>query len=35
MDRPLDERIAAYRDPAWRARAWDELAGHAASACCR
>jgi len=27
MDRPLEERMAAYRDPAWRARAWDELSG--------
>jgi N-acyl-D-aspartate/D-glutamate deacylase len=27
MDRPLDERTAAYRDPAWRARAWEELSG--------
>ena len=27
MDRPVDERVAAYRDPAWRARAWDELSG--------
>ena len=27
MDRPLEERIAAYRDPAWRARAWEELSG--------
>ncbi len=26
MDRPRDERIAAYRDPAWRARAAEELA---------
>jgi N-acyl-D-aspartate/D-glutamate deacylase len=25
MDRPIDERIAAYRDPAWRDRAWAEL----------
>ncbi|MGZ4681839.1 MAG: N-acyl-D-amino-acid deacylase family protein [Acidimicrobiales bacterium] len=25
MDRPIDERVAAYRDPAWRARARDEL----------
>jgi N-acyl-D-aspartate/D-glutamate deacylase len=25
MDRPLDERVAAYRDPAWRARAQDEV----------
>jgi N-acyl-D-amino-acid deacylase len=27
MDRPLVERIAAYRDPAWRTRAWDDLSG--------
>jgi N-acyl-D-aspartate/D-glutamate deacylase len=27
MDRPDDARIAAYRDPAWRARAWDEMQG--------
>jgi N-acyl-D-aspartate/D-glutamate deacylase len=26
MDRPRSERIAAYRDPAWRARATEELA---------
>jgi N-acyl-D-amino-acid deacylase len=26
MDRPRQERIAAYRDPAWRARAAEELA---------
>jgi N-acyl-D-amino-acid deacylase len=25
MDRPADERIAAYRDPEWRRRAQDEL----------
>jgi N-acyl-D-aspartate/D-glutamate deacylase len=30
MDRPLAERSAAYRDPAWRARAWDELEGRGA-----
>src|SRR6478752_3233587 len=30
MDRPLAERMAAYRDPAWRARAWDELEGRGA-----
>jgi N-acyl-D-amino-acid deacylase len=30
MDRPLTERSAAYRDPAWRARAWDELEGRGA-----
>lgn len=27
MDRPLDERIAAYRDPAWRASAWEDVSG--------
>jgi N-acyl-D-aspartate/D-glutamate deacylase len=27
MDRPIAERTAAYRDPAWRSRAWDELEG--------
>ena len=27
MDRPLDERVAAYRNSEWRARAWDELSG--------
>jgi N-acyl-D-aspartate/D-glutamate deacylase len=27
MDRPVEERMAAYRDPAWRARAWEELSG--------
>jgi N-acyl-D-aspartate/D-glutamate deacylase len=25
MDRPRDERAAAYRSPEWRARAWDDL----------
>jgi N-acyl-D-aspartate/D-glutamate deacylase len=25
MDKPVEERIAAYRDPAWRARAWEDL----------
>jgi N-acyl-D-aspartate/D-glutamate deacylase len=25
MDRPVEQRVAAYRDPAWRARAWEEL----------
>ena len=25
MDTSLEERSAAYRDPAWRARAWEEL----------
>jgi N-acyl-D-aspartate/D-glutamate deacylase len=27
MDRPDETRLAAYRDPAWRARAWDEMQG--------
>ncbi|HET9730480.1 MAG TPA: amidohydrolase family protein, partial [Acidimicrobiia bacterium] len=27
MDRPIETRIAAYRDPAWRARAWDQMSG--------
>ncbi len=27
MDSTLEARSAAYRDPAWRARAWDELNG--------
>ena len=27
MDRPDETRIAAYRDPAWRARAWEEMQG--------
>jgi N-acyl-D-aspartate/D-glutamate deacylase len=25
MDRPSEERVAAYRDPAWRDRAWEDL----------
>jgi N-acyl-D-aspartate/D-glutamate deacylase len=25
MDRPHEERVAAYQDRSWRARAWDEL----------
>jgi N-acyl-D-aspartate/D-glutamate deacylase len=25
MDKPVEERIAAYRDPEWRARAWEDL----------
>src|SRR5271165_3148873 len=25
MDRPHEERLAAYRDPAWRAAAWDQM----------
>jgi N-acyl-D-aspartate/D-glutamate deacylase len=29
MDRPDTERIAAYQDPAWRRRAWEELSGRA------
>ncbi len=27
MDRPKAERVAAYRDPAWRASAWDDVSG--------
>ncbi|HTL87727.1 MAG TPA: amidohydrolase family protein [Acidimicrobiia bacterium] len=27
MDRPVEERMKAYRDPAWRTRAYDELSG--------
>jgi N-acyl-D-aspartate/D-glutamate deacylase len=27
MDRPLDERTAAYRSASWRERAWGELSG--------
>jgi N-acyl-D-aspartate/D-glutamate deacylase len=27
MDAPLEDRMAAYRDPAWRAKAWEQLAG--------
>jgi N-acyl-D-aspartate/D-glutamate deacylase len=27
MDAPVEQRIAAYRDPAWRAAAWDEMSG--------
>ena len=34
MDRPLEERIAAYRDPAWRARGVGG-AVRAARGCCR
>jgi N-acyl-D-aspartate/D-glutamate deacylase len=30
MDRPVEERIAAYRDPGWRSRAWEELSGRGA-----
>lgn len=29
MDRPVEQRMAAYRDPAWRARAWEEMQGRA------
>ncbi|HET6963566.1 MAG TPA: amidohydrolase family protein [Acidimicrobiales bacterium] len=25
MDTPREERVAAYRDPAWRAKAWEDL----------
>ena len=27
MDLPAEERLAAYRDPSWRAKAWEELSG--------
>ncbi len=27
MDKPKQERVAAYRDPAWRAKAWDDVSG--------
>ena len=27
IDVPLDQRLAAYRDPAWRAAAWQETSG--------
>jgi N-acyl-D-amino-acid deacylase len=27
MDRPDEQRLEAYRDPAWRTRAWDEMQG--------
>ena len=27
MDKPKAERLAAYRDPAWRASAWDDVSG--------
>ncbi|HVJ97880.1 MAG TPA: amidohydrolase family protein [Acidimicrobiia bacterium] len=29
MDAPIETRIAAYRDPAWRAKAWEQLSGPA------
>jgi N-acyl-D-aspartate/D-glutamate deacylase len=27
MDKPIDQRVAAYRDPTWRRRAWDDMQG--------
>ena len=30
MDRPTDERMAAYRDPSWRTMAWQDLQGRGA-----
>ncbi len=27
MDKPKAERLAAYRDPAWRASAWEDVSG--------
>ena len=27
MDKPKAERVAAYRDPAWRASAWEDVSG--------
>ena len=27
MDRPVADRMTAYRDPAWRERAWDDMQG--------
>jgi N-acyl-D-aspartate/D-glutamate deacylase len=27
MDKPIDRRVAAYRDPTWRRRAWDDMQG--------
>ena len=30
MDRPTEERMAAYRDPVWRERAWADLQGRGA-----
>jgi N-acyl-D-aspartate/D-glutamate deacylase len=27
MDKPVEQRLAAYRDPAWRQRAWDDMQG--------
>jgi N-acyl-D-aspartate/D-glutamate deacylase len=27
MDKPKSERVAAYRDPSWRAKAWDDVSG--------
>ena len=29
MGKSKDERLAAYRDPAWRASAWDDVSGKA------
>jgi N-acyl-D-aspartate/D-glutamate deacylase len=29
MDKPKEVRVAAYRDPAWRAKAWDDVSGRA------
>jgi N-acyl-D-aspartate/D-glutamate deacylase len=27
MDAPVEQRLAAYRDPSWRAAAWEEMSG--------
>jgi N-acyl-D-aspartate/D-glutamate deacylase len=27
MDKPIEQRVAAYRDPVWRQRAWDDMQG--------
>jgi N-acyl-D-aspartate/D-glutamate deacylase len=29
MDKPKEARVAAYRDPAWRAKAWEDVSGRA------
>jgi N-acyl-D-amino-acid deacylase len=29
MDKPKKDRVAAYRDPAWRAKAWEDVSGRA------
>ena len=29
MDKPKETRVAAYRDPAWRTKAWEEMSGRA------